>query len=248
MIKSMTAVAVVVALTAGMPRAVAFVDGFEGVDDVEVAGPGFISPATSAMTYFDGDFANWSSTYTSDASGGNATVILEPSTGNPGAALKLTTYTSGGQTAYGIAINENIVWTGPITSISMTIDTQSISGWGDGQWVCMVVEQSGVFYWANVAYTGPSTSWHTMGPKEWTEETFYEVGDSTYTEHPDFSGAGGPIKFGFAAGNTSSGTYSQRYDNWSITVIPEPMSLTVLCLGGLATFVWRGRRCRGDPT
>jgi hypothetical protein len=62
--------------------------------------------------------------------------------------------------------------------------------------------------------------------------------------NPDFSTAGGVIGFGFetssAPGSASPLTYSAGFDNWSVDIVgpmvpaPEPMTLTLLAIGGLA--------------
>ena len=67
---------------------------------------------------------------------------------------------------------------------------------------------------------------------------------------PDFSG-GVATQFGFAAGNTNSGTLTQYYDNFrlesaalDIPAVPEPGSLALVGVGLIGAAELGGRRRR----
>jgi hypothetical protein len=105
----------------------------------------------------------------------------------------------------------------------------------------MVLEQGGVVF--KSAYNLiSSTSWRTchqelMDATGWTNST----GGAPL--HPDFSTSGGVISFGFETSNSmiTSGqlTNYSMWDNWSVDIVgpivpvPEPMTLTLLAIGGL---------------
>ena len=211
------------------------------------------------MTFSDGDFAEWSFGELS-SSNSSATASVAETSGNPLPSITVTTRT--GSIAWGWAINEAAVWNpsihGPISTISLDIDVKSITGWGQGQALRLVVEQEGRLYFGpdpGVSHnTGSSSTWHTVsGGPLLAEDFVHMTGPWSWDpgENPDFSSGGAPLQFGFAAGNANSGTYTQLYDNWSMSldVIPEP-STTMMMLGGgvvalSACGLWpRGRRGR----
>ena len=188
-------------------------------------------------TISDGDFAAW--TYESLAApGSSATATLVASEGNPDAHIKMTTDT--GQAAFAVALNGTPSWTpatdGPIDSVQMALDVKSVSGWGTGQHLELLVEQSGQLYAAPGSnfFTGSSTSWHTVAMPAYSAQSFKKVIGYDYTNwddtvHPDFSSQGSELKFGFAAGNSNSWTYTQLYDNWTLDVtaaVPMPPHVT----------------------
>ena len=109
----------------------------------------------------------------------------------------------------------------------MDLDVRSVSGWGAGQFVTVILQQSGKTYAFRQAHltTGPETAWRRFGYANLREQSFLEMAgpipDSWISDsHPDFTPEGAPIKFGFAAGNGESGTYEQLYDNWSLRIGP----------------------------
>lgn len=195
-----------------------------------------------------GDFSNWSSSLFSKG-GGDASVTPLSTGGNPDHLLEITTYTTG--TAYGVGVNNEFTWDmatrGAISNISLYIDVRSISGWGQGQNIVIIAFQSGQYFFGpyDGLNTGPSTDWHTISLTSITEQDFVIWLDKAI--HPDFSQNGEPIKFGFGAGNSGSGIYTQFYDNWELTInhTPIPLPTTILLFGsalfGLAGFGKRRR-------
>jgi hypothetical protein len=177
----------------------------------------------SAATFTDGDFANWS--FSSLADPGSSATFSLVGNGNPGLCLQCTTVSG---LAYGIAVANWATWNpfsdGPISNVTMTIDVKSISGWGGGQGIKIVAIQGGKLYMAPITQsaTGSQTSWHAVSLTCGSSDFLYIWGPWQYdfTAHPDFTATGGVVQFGFYAGNSSSGTYTQLYDNWYLTVIP----------------------------
>jgi hypothetical protein len=212
---------------------------------------GLAAPAVqAAVQYSDGDFTFW--TFDSLADPGCSTLTERlPAGGNPGAQLSCTTVTplTGGW-AWAICLDPAANWTpavnGPIAGVSMDIDVQSVSGWGQGQALDIVVLQDGKYYGGPAiphALTGPDTEWHTVlvGPLTADHFVYMQTANGwDPIDHPDFSSSGAPMTFGFTVGNWASETYTQHYDNWRLTV-PEPATLSLLALGGLAMMARRRR-------
>lgn len=108
--------------------------------------------------------------------------------------------------------------------------------------------QNGIYYLATTSITGTlSTLWMPWNQSGLTADYFVPIlaGGSLGYSHPDFSAAGGLIKFGFisiADFSTSSG----GIDNWQVVVnftdAPEPSSMWLV--GGVLAVVvaWRFRR------
>jgi hypothetical protein len=112
---------------------------------------------------------------------------------------------------------------GSIDTVQMTIDEKSVTGWGDGQAKAILVEQGGQLYGAVVPASGAVTSWRPIQSDTFSEASFRAVTEPDYrqwddTRHPDFSAGGADITFGFLIGNRISGTFTQLYDNWSLSV------------------------------
>ena len=100
------------------------------------------------------------------------------------------------------------------------------------------VRQNGVFYIAPGLLVNES-SWTKKSSSGLTEESFHVVGG---TAHPDFSETAPPLELGFATGISTpssqhgSTTTDIGIDNWALVVhpVPEPATLSLLALGGLA--------------
>ena len=95
--------------------------------------------------------------------------------------------------------------------------------------------------------TGTTTQWTTKEILGLTAADFNLVVTDSYdwvdrSRHPDFL-TGAAMELGFVTGNGGRSSYSRgaAYDNWRISVTPEPATLSFLLLGGLAVLRRRNR-------
>ncbi len=202
-----------------------------------LAGLAGATPAARAQVITDGDFSTW----TFDSTG-TASVTREASGGNPGARLNVTTVS--GSTVFGTAIKSDFS-TGALlagATFSLSFDVKSGSGaFGQGQSIQLLVEQGGTIYGLSVGVTGFPRNFDTVTFNGTLNAGSFTrligAGPST----PTFDGSV-VTRFGFAAGNTSSGTLTQYYDNFRLElsgvggpVVAVPaLSLPMYALLGLA--------------
>jgi hypothetical protein len=142
--------------------------------------------------------------------------------GNPGAHIESTTIS--GQVNH-LLLNMGYAWNpainGALESITLAVDVSSVSGWGQGQGIYAILRQDSQNFIAPGIATGSNTNWHQVVLGPYAEQEFslltgvFQTDDSV---HPDFARNAPPIRFGFATGNSNSGQYTQKYDNWAVTV------------------------------
>ncbi len=199
-----------------------------------------ITAGTSrAQCIVDGDFTNWSSPMKVVECGYVTTIPSWSSSGNPGTCLEVTfqTLLMGTNKARLIPIKQDATWDpatdGPITSLTLQIDTQRVLG--SGQTLNVAVLQNGQYYAAPLTSvsTGSNSSWQpvTLGPYTAADFARQEDGvcpPGNQSAHPDFTTTGSLIKFGFAVGNPGNVTsITQRYDNFRLNVLGDPADLAI---------------------
>lgn len=175
-----------------------------------------------AIEILDQDFVNWTDSYIA-GEGSSAYMTWHSTGGLPGAHIESTTYTVGpypdGEATH-FLIKDDFIWNpsvqGGIDSLTFEIDVQSISGWGQGQEIRLLVYQDGKYFLApyDPIITGCETSWHKMVFDPYTAEDFFlkdQVMGGNISIHPDFSINGSDLQFGFATRNGVSGLYTQKY-------------------------------------
>jgi hypothetical protein len=222
---------------------------------VIVAVVALAAPA-AAQTVSDSTFldTDWSLTQFTTPGGGTSTATQSLSGGNPGAFRNVTDAlnAAGGPTVNGIVLSTSIYTpftynpgiSGAISSLAYSEDAACISGcFGQGQSTGPAVQQGGSLYILNSSViTGASSTWTNHALSGLTSADFALVnvaadGSSYFdnTQHPNFSGGGGAIQFGFFRANgTSLGgggyTLAAGIDNWQITINaappPPPVVLT----------------------
>ena len=200
-----------------------------------------VSSASQAGTLADGDFSSWVFATT-----GTATVTREPTAGDPGPRLNITTVS--GSQVYGAAIKSDFITNAPFVGdlFSLSLDVLSGPGsFGQGQNILILVEQSGSIYGRSLGVTGFPHNFDTItytGAFNAAEFTRL-LGPGPTT--PDFV-SGVPTHFGFAGGNSGSGTLTQYYDNFQLdsAAVPEPATTSALICGALC-FCSLRRQLRG---
>ena len=176
----------------------------------------------------DGDFTDWD--FGSQNFGyGTATVTREASGGNPGARLNITTVT--GATVFGIATKEDFSTALPLADTPFELKLDVLDGPGahnQGQGIQLLVEQGSSIYAYGLGITStPHSNWDTLSFSGTFTESSFSLWSGSGPATPDFGG-GTTTLFGFAAGNSNSGTLTQYYDNFSLEINPVPVPGAVL--------------------
>lgn len=189
------------------------------------------SPA-HALVITDGDFNSWSF-----GSTGTATASKEPSGGNPDSRLNITTVS--GPTVYGTAIKSDFSTDSLLEGASFNFQIDVLSGlgsFGQGQRLQLLVAQNSNIYAQNMDITGYPLFWDTFSFSGFITASSFSLWSGSGPSNPDFSG-GTDTFFGFAGGNSISGTLTQYYDNYHLEIIPanvmapEPASIALMGLG-----------------
>ena len=106
----------------------------------------------------------------------------------------------------------------------------------------MAILQDGVAYLDEFFVTPSSTAWLTRSRAGLGASNFgvFDIGSGVngidFSQGPDLSASGSPIQLGFVtwlrcSGCSSSFTSETGYDNFSVTVIPEPSAAILIGLG-----------------
>ncbi len=207
-----------------------------------------LAQATVADTTFAD--ANWTLTIFPAGNGGSVTAnqatigsnfirsVSDTVNGTPSTILGTHIYT---------AFTYNPATSGPITTLGYSESAICLAGcFGQGQSTGPAVLQGGNLYiYTGVLITGPSTSFHTVSASGLTSADFARVAVTTTTlfdntQHPDFSGAGAPIQFGFYRANGSGPspgyTLVAGIDDWQLAINAAPVTVPTLnpyAMGGL---------------
>lgn len=181
----------------------------------------------ATVVFFDSEFPDeaWeASIFWTLGAGGTVEVWQAATQGNPGAyrVVRNTVFDAPPYAAVA-GFHRHLASTynpalGGIVTIDYAEDAIMLAGGGQGQGAGPALRQDGQIYIGPIFIT-PETSWTTHQLVGLTELDFHLAGQPDV--HPDFSAAGGLIKFGFVRQNS---TYSGGYtilggiDNWSMTL------------------------------
>lgn len=120
------------------------------------------------------------------------------------------------------------------------------------QWeVAPGTESSGYAQFYNIILNGPGAGYHTVGGSAGTTDTALATVTGTVNQYPGFSGQVNTVSInydGFKAALTANPSYVQfgfqtndanppsdfYFDNFTLSAVPEPASLGVAAIGGLA--------------
>lgn len=218
--------------------------------------------ADATVTFSDGAFndSDWQlSMLFQGGNGGSVTGTQVTSGGNPGAYRKVVNSVNsplGSTPSAMLGFHQRLAATydptsqGPIGAIDFAIDFLNISSFGQGQGYEVALSQNGKLYAPFGHLTDTLTGWRHDSSTGLTANDFFQVIAPPVVidvnQHPDFSGTGAPISLGVFTFNATTDvpfTITVGYDNWSATVhsVPEPTTLVMTALSGLALLVFRRR-------
>ena len=190
----------------------------------------FVAIPARGDIIFDGDFIDWDFGSKNFGSG-SVTVTRLASGGNPGACLRVTTYT--GDTVFGLANKPDFSTALALadTPFELQLDVENrYTAWNQGQGIQLLVEQDSSIYAYGLGVTWWPHDWNTLTFTGTFTESSFSLWSGSGPATPDFSG-GTTTRFGFAAGNSRSGTLTQYYDNFSLEIVPVPGAVLLGMLG-----------------
>ncbi len=207
------------------------------------------APAMASVTYADGTFtpSNWGFETVVAGPGGSSSGT-QVAGGNPDTAREIANSINSGGLVWGVsrfgttnATRYEPVNQGAILSVDFAIDFRFVTGiGGQGQSVAVIAKQGMLVYGAGHAITGSTGQWGSHSITGLTAADFTLLNGASGPAI-DFSGTAIPIRFGFGAGNSSTGgAYSNTvmYDNFEVVVhnVPAPAAGVLAGLGvfGLA--------------
>ncbi len=181
-----------------------------------------------AQTFTDNTFVNsdWTSTIITNTSQGTFTAAQDTTSGAPPHSRRSTqTYNMG---IFRVAhMRNNALYnpaaSGAIAAVSYGYDLALHSG-GSDQYSLLLL-QNGIYYESSQD-TIATGVWTPFPARSLDQPSFWKcAGSGRESDHPDFTGTGTPIQFGYATREASSLVGTQistqsGIDNWSVSVLP----------------------------
>jgi hypothetical protein len=216
--------------------------------------------AQGSTSFFDGVFNNsdWSLTVVTNATGTGSTAqgFQVATGGNPNEYRRVrhqlvVTGPPYNGAVFSFHLNNNALYTpstqGAISYIDYSEDSINFVPDtivpGNGQASGLLIFQNGKYYRQQnplliMPYSGYST-WTANPAPGLLAADFAEVtpaGVVNPGSNPDFSATGSIMQLGFHRGNSGNGGYNTDcgIDNWSVNIVPEPATVMLLPVGGLA--------------
>jgi hypothetical protein len=192
--------------------------------------------------------ANWSVTTIDNFGGFSGSAGQSAAGGNPGAYRSISHSSVSGNAAGHLEHLHVTTWTpsvdGAIVSLDMGVDVDCFNG-GTSNAVAfgLIIVQGGVTYFGPTYTPVTNSGWRTD-----LRMSGLTAADFDNSGAPDFSSTGGTLQFGFYSSNgTASGTpisSTSGADNFYVVLnaAPEPATVSVLGLMGLAMLRRGGRR------
>lgn len=209
-------------------------------------------PVRASVEFFDGDFnlADWQSTRYYWGNGGSITLSQVASGGNPGKFLEIDHYVQPAgadpSVVYGLHIPNGAAYTpsvqGEITAVDFSVNYKNLQTTAAGIGFALALRQDGNIYQVFQSLSGTIPGWQGDAGFGLQASSFGLMTPISYSfivdfaHNPDFSASGSPIEFGLATWRASPSTMvieNVGFDNWSVTVVPEPTTFVMLALGGL---------------
>jgi len=188
------------------------------------------APASAGFVLSDGDFSGWSyGTF------GTATPTVLETGGNPGARLQVTTVSGSGSGVLATYLGFSTDAALEGTSFAWSLDVLRGPGsFGQGQGISLIIQQGDSIFADYLYITGVQSTWTTQTFNGTLNAANFVRVAGTGTL--DLSG-GVATQFGFSASNSNSGTLTQFYDNWSLTLnaVPAPGAMALLAAAGLVS-------------
>lgn len=219
----------------------------EAPNDSIKTNPAASASVSEVKTFFDGDFdAGWIdiSGVTDDpqvagAGPGDSSFdgsSVEATGGSPGAFRETSHTITYGDRIYSGGLNTKAVYdpsvSGPIATIDFSSDLRHPISTGNSAWVLLIEQDDTMYFSSRVAFSNWTWQSFQVGGLTAADFESSEPGLHSNYAHPDFSGNGAPITFGYVFTNSmlDSGTITNNHgiDNWAITVRQMQLFLPVI--------------------
>ncbi len=198
---------------------------------------GSLSYAGASIDFFDGDFtSDWQYSQVASGNGGSASMQVQGGDGNPSLHIVVETNVSADCSAiHAFAFKSTATYNpatqGALANANYSEDAKLIDGFGGGQATGPAIRQDGRVFVVPLYPTGANMNWHHVVLGGLTASDFIEILGGpcpAYADpgsHPDFSGDGSTMTFGFYRANSQIDDHpaysiTAAIDNWKVSLGP----------------------------